>query len=421
MKDSTLETMQTPQSKRSPYQAEAPESRVKAPLSGPSLLQMQRLYGNRYVQRMLAQRQPEEDDEIQTKAIQRQAEEEDESLQAKAIQRQPEEDDEIQARFIQRVGMEGGLIHPQVQADIQRARSGGQPLDGTVQKQMSASLGHDFSGVRVHADADADRLNQQLSARAFTTGNDIFFQQGAYSPASGQGRELIAHELSHVIQQSTGRVSGGGGGMTVRPAGDAFEQEADALSHKAATDSVSADSHPVSAIQAMPASREIQRDACLIPRNRWSPYAHLPSVGAVGPDENFDPNQRFAILKENFQRLGNGKAILANTQVDIQQSDYSNNLLFDPRDLKAYIAEVDHIVPRKKGGGNTQYNAQVLEGTENASKGDTYPWGSYSGYEIYDPGTQQVYSTRRAAKAGGADLTALKRNFSYYLDKVPKG
>jgi len=63
----------------------------------------------------------------------------------------------------------------------------------------------------------------------------------------------------------------------------------------------------------------------------------------------------------------------------------------------------------------------VLEGTENARKGDTYPWGSYSGYEIYDPGTQQVYSTRRAAKAGGADLTALKRNFSYYLDKVPKG
>jgi hypothetical protein len=76
-------------------------------------------------------------------------------------------------------------------------------------------------------------LNQQLSAKAFTTGQDIFFRQGAYDPGSGNGRELIAHELTHVVQQSTGAVSGGGGGtMHVNPPGDSFEQEADAMARQ---------------------------------------------------------------------------------------------------------------------------------------------------------------------------------------------
>jgi hypothetical protein len=112
---------------------------------------------------------------------------------------------------------------------INHARGGGQSLDGAVQTQMSQSMGHDFSGVRVHTSSEADTLNQELSARAFTTGQDIFFKQGEYNPGSSGGQELLAHELTHVVQQSTGQVGGGGEGMTVRPAGDAFEQEADAM------------------------------------------------------------------------------------------------------------------------------------------------------------------------------------------------
>jgi hypothetical protein len=80
--------------------------------------------------------------------------------------------------------------------------------------------------VRVHTDDQADVLNRQLNARAFTTGQDIFFQRGAYNPASESGQKVIDHELAHVVQQSSGRVSGGGS-MAVRPAADAFEQEAD--------------------------------------------------------------------------------------------------------------------------------------------------------------------------------------------------
>jgi hypothetical protein len=161
---------------------------------------LQRAAGNRAVQRLLAQRHGDEDEAIQTKPV------------------------------LQRVGPEGGQAAPEVEAAINRARGGGQPLDHAVQEQMGAGLGFDFGGVRVHADSEAHELNQQLSARAFTTGRDIFFGQGEYNPVTSAGRELIAHELTHVVQQSTGRVRGNGSGMTVRPAGDTFEQEADALS-----------------------------------------------------------------------------------------------------------------------------------------------------------------------------------------------
>ncbi|MCQ3975933.1 MAG: hypothetical protein DPW09_21065 [Anaerolineae bacterium] len=112
---------------------------------------------------------------------------------------------------------------------INRARGGGQSLDSGVVQQMGAALGHNFSGVRAHTSAEADELNQQLGAKAFTTGQDIFFREGAYQPESGEGRELIAHELTHVVQQSTGAVGGGGSGMTVNAPGDVFEQEADTV------------------------------------------------------------------------------------------------------------------------------------------------------------------------------------------------
>ncbi|UCC86429.1 MAG: DUF4157 domain-containing protein [Anaerolineales bacterium] len=137
-------------------------------------------------------------------------------------------------RLLQRqAGGQGFDLDDETAGRINQARGGGQALDSTVQKQMGASMGHDFSNVRVHDSPESDTLNQQLSAKAFTTGQDIFFRQGAYDPGSSGGQELIAHELSHVVQQGTGRVSGSGSSMTVRPAGDAFEQEADALSKAA--------------------------------------------------------------------------------------------------------------------------------------------------------------------------------------------
>jgi hypothetical protein len=94
-------------------------------------------------------------------------------------------------------------VSPQVTQGIrQAAQSGGQALPPTVQKQMEAGFGgRNFSGVRVHTGGQADRLAGALEAQAFTTGNNIFFAANHYQPESPQGRELLAHELTHVVQQ----------------------------------------------------------------------------------------------------------------------------------------------------------------------------------------------------------------------------
>jgi hypothetical protein len=66
---------------------------------------------------------------------------------------------------------------------------------------MEGAFGADFSGVRVHTDSKSDSLNRSVQAKAFTTGSDIFFRSGTYQPASSGGQELLAHELTHVVQQ----------------------------------------------------------------------------------------------------------------------------------------------------------------------------------------------------------------------------
>ena len=158
------------------------------------------------------------------------------------IQRQElpeEEEEEIQMKpDIPRVGLKGGQVAPDVEAAINCARSGGRPLDGALQEQMGETLGHDFSGVRVHTDAEADALNQQFGAKAFTTGMDVFFLSGEYNSGSDNG-----HELSHVVQQSTGRVLTGSLGLSVRPPNDAFEREADRVA-EAVTGAVSSPPQP---------------------------------------------------------------------------------------------------------------------------------------------------------------------------------
>ncbi len=113
---------------------------------------------------------------------------------------------------------------------INRERSGGQPLDSAMQARMGQATGHDFGDVKVHTSPESAELSQQVGAVAFTTGKDIFFNQGAYNPQSSNGQELLAHELTHVVQQSTGAPGSAGSGMTVNAPGDAYEQEAEAVS-----------------------------------------------------------------------------------------------------------------------------------------------------------------------------------------------
>ncbi len=84
---------------------------------------------------------------------------------------------------------------------LQQARGGGQPLPASLRLSMERALGADFGGVRLHTGARSDQLNRSLQAAAFTSGQDIFFRRDAYSPSSQRGTALLAHELTHVVQQ----------------------------------------------------------------------------------------------------------------------------------------------------------------------------------------------------------------------------
>ena len=147
--------------------------------AGASLLHLQRQYGNRYVEKVLAR--AKEDSAAND-------------------------------------------VSPSIERQIQTQRGGGHDLDTGVRRQMESSMGANFSGVRIHTDKQADSLNHALSARAFTTGHDIFFREGAYQPGSSIGRELIAHELTHVVQQNGDTVRRA---MSVSQPGDPHEVEAE--------------------------------------------------------------------------------------------------------------------------------------------------------------------------------------------------
>ena len=96
---------------------------------------------------------------------------------------------------------DGGEASADLESGINRSRGGGRPLDAGLQASMGQAMGADFSQVRVHTGPQANALNQSIQAKAFTTGQDVFFRQGEYQPGSRGGQELIAHELTHVVQQ----------------------------------------------------------------------------------------------------------------------------------------------------------------------------------------------------------------------------
>lgn len=105
---------------------------------------------------------------------------------------------------------------------------GGQPLDTDTRADMEGRLGHDFSDVRVHTDSRASDSAKAVNAHAYTVGPNVVFQRDAYDPGSDTGKHMLAHELTHVVQQRSGPVDGTstGGGIAVSSPSDRFEREA---------------------------------------------------------------------------------------------------------------------------------------------------------------------------------------------------
>jgi hypothetical protein len=208
------------------------------------LVEMQKAVGNAAVARLLAQRQGpgEEEEMLQGKhdpALMREEEEmEEESVEAKhdpAIAREGEEE-EMAAKHdgaAPSVGLEGGPVGSEIEGTIADERGGGSALPGATRDKMEGAFGTSFGDVRVHSGETADALNRQVTAKAFTTGSDIFLRKDS-SPGD---EKLLAHELTHVVQQRS-MGGAGGGGMSVGAAGSDHEQEADAIASEVTSGAV---------------------------------------------------------------------------------------------------------------------------------------------------------------------------------------
>ncbi|MFN3388428.1 MAG: DUF4157 domain-containing protein, partial [Allosphingosinicella sp.] len=124
---------------------------------------------------------------------------------------EPEPQEEAQPVQREAASSAGFTAPVGVESGIAAMRGGGQPLAPDVRSFMEPRFGHDLSAVRIHDGARAGELASAVHARAFTVGQDVFFGAGQYQPSTGTGRALLAHELTHTIQQ-------GGGSARAQPA-----------------------------------------------------------------------------------------------------------------------------------------------------------------------------------------------------------
>jgi hypothetical protein len=135
--------------------------------------------------------------------------------------------------------------------------SGGSPLPADLRTDMEGRFGQDFGDVRVHNDGAAHDSAKSVNAQAYTVGSNIVFQRDKYDPASDAGKHMIAHELTHVVQQRSGPVDGtdAGGGVKVSDPSDRFERDAVANADRLMSTPAPAPA-PAPAVQRLPEGGE---------------------------------------------------------------------------------------------------------------------------------------------------------------------
>lgn len=99
----------------------------------------------------------------------------------------------------------GIAVSQQMESQLSQLQGGGRPMPEGLRNMMESGFGQDFSHVRLHTDSEAADMNSSIHAKAFTLGNDIYFNHGQFSPETTEGQRLVAHELTHVVQ-GTGKV-----------------------------------------------------------------------------------------------------------------------------------------------------------------------------------------------------------------------
>ncbi len=111
------------------------------------------------------------------------------------------EKEKLQPKLIQPFGTGNGVASNNVEQGLSSSKGGGTALPEHLSHEMGTKIGADFSGVRIHTGSNAVQMNREIGAKAFTHGNDVYFNRGQYNPHSSNGKRLLAHELTHTVQQ----------------------------------------------------------------------------------------------------------------------------------------------------------------------------------------------------------------------------
>ena len=253
----------------------------------------------------------------------------------------------------------GGACCADGPAPVQRASTGA-PLPSSTRASMESSFGHDFGGVRVHTDSDAASQATSLGARAFTTGSDIYFAGGEYAPSTPGGTGLLAHELTHVVQQRSGRAPAGG----LDTPGDPFEREAET-----AAAAILAGERPRVAL-AGPAAH-VQRASVDGKPKTISKKLEIPGEKVA------DAKDRTAVLARYRDRATAGglttnlHAGRGNTSTLWNAWEASRPYAVAAKTINAKrkICQPDHVIELQLGGPDSGDNLRMLEATRNEKIG----------------------------------------------------
>ncbi len=261
--------------------------------------------------------------QLKENPIQKQSEEEVQTKEDEEIQEKEEDENVLQKQG----GSDGGDTSG-LESSLSSSKGGGSPLGSETKNEMESGFGTDFSGVRVHNDSNAIQMNQQLGSQAFANGNDIYFNEGKYSPESDSGKHLLAHELTHTVQQGASvqpkMIQKSNGNTTTAPASN-FDPDNFSFSFKGLTfninitpggDTIRIDKFPIGAYK--------------VPiHNRVRPFTRTKNYRRDSSEEN--NNQR-----ETWMNALSQTTAITNFVTQRVLTEHREN----PRDSKVYVFRV---------------------------------------------------------------------------------
>ena len=320
--------------------------------------------------------------------VQKLEEEKDPDTEVKKLQRKPifesnseppEDETTVQKKADQSASQ---TANPAVETSLNSSKGSGHPLPENTRNKMESSMGADFSDVRIHDDSDTARMSKDMNAQAFTHGKDIYFNSGKYDTATKEGKHLLAHELTHTIQQGTelhtSRIQragpnpqAGSGSTGSPPPGPPYKINNDELDPSA-----------------NPKTLKIEKISLPGFKKRNSDKFKLPLVSLVDrpPDTKQDPTWRNAVK-------GAVNAKVADFLTKIQKPNGSDVYFLKAKESEfrifgklkqlqeeAYVPkwnrfgkgnnhEVDHVVEMQLGGADQTDNYELLDATANNSAG----------------------------------------------------